>query len=293
MSFSQYEALIKTIELGSLTRAAESLGYTQSGISHMLNSLENELGVKLLIRDRMGIRITSDGIQLLPYFHSVCSSQYTLNTKVQELQRLECGLVRVGTFTSVSGQWLPGILKKFRDDFPKIQFELLHGTNKDNEEWLVSGRIDCAFIRQPTDQNYVSIFLRKDPILAILPKHHELAGKTKFPVSALSKYPYIRLDDGINDEMSEIFEKTHITPATQFVVKDDYAIIAMVDSGLGISILPELMLKNSMLKVVRKPLDVPAYRNIAIAFKNQKSLSAITQRFMEYAQLWVQEEYGE
>jgi DNA-binding transcriptional LysR family regulator len=66
----------------------------------------------------------------------------------------------------------------------------------------------------------------------------------------------------------------------------------MVDNGLGISILPELMLKNSMLKIIRKPLDVPAYRNIAIAFKDQKSLPAITQKFIDYAQLWVQEEYG-
>jgi len=291
MSIMQYEALIKMIELGSLTRAADALGYTQSGISHMLNALENELGVKLLFRDRMGVRMTSDGSQLLPYFHTVCGSQHALDMKVTELKRLECGLIKVGTFTSVSGQWLPGILKKFRNDYPEIQFELHHGTNAENEEWLVSGRIDCAFIRQPTDEQYVSIFLRNDPILAILPKHHELAGKPRFPISALSQYPYIKLEDGINDEMSEIFEENKIKPATQFTVKDDYAIIAMVDNGLGISVLPELMLKNSMLKVVRKQLDVPAYRNIAIAFKNQNSLNAITQKFMTCVQLWVQEEY--
>ena len=127
MSISQYEAFLKTIELGSLTKAAESLGYTQSGISHMLNALENECGLKLLVRDRSGVRITSDGQQLLPYFQGICNGQHDLSQKINEIHRLESGLVRVGTFTSVSAQWLPGMIKRFREDYPKIKFELLHG----------------------------------------------------------------------------------------------------------------------------------------------------------------------
>lgn len=291
MNISQYEAFLKTIELGGLTRAAEILGYTQSGISHMLNALENECGLKLLIRDRSGVRITSEGQQLLPYFQSISSNQHNLSMKINEIHRLESGLVRIGTFTSVSAQWLPGMIKRFRADFPKIQFELLHGTNEENEEWVMNGRVDCAFVRIPANKQLESIFLRRDPLVAILPENHPLANNPFFPISALSEYPYIKLDEGVDDEISEIFENHQIIPNVQFAEKDDYAIIAMVENGLGISVLPELVLKDTSRKVISKELEIPAYRDLGIAIKDKNMLPASTQKFLDYVQLWIFEEY--
>lgn len=119
MSLQKYEAFIKTVELGSLTKAAETLGYTQSGVSHMIQSLEDEVGTKLMHRDRSGIRMTSDGEQLLPYFTDICASQHKLENKIQDILNLNSGLIRIGTFTSVSVQWLPFILKEFLEDFQK------------------------------------------------------------------------------------------------------------------------------------------------------------------------------
>lgn len=296
MSLSQYGAFIKTVECGSLTKAAEVLGYTQSGISHLLNALEKDMQMTLLIRERSGVRMTSDGQQLLPYFQAICNGYHNLSAKVKEIQRLESGLVRVGTFTSVSAQWLPGMIAAFQVDFPHIQFELLHGTNEENEAWVKNGRVDCAFVRVPGDEQLEIIFLRRDPLVAVLPENHPLAEQPTFPLANLPHYAYIKLYEGIDEEVPEVlelFQAWNLQPEVRFSEKDDYAIVAMVEKGLGISILPELVLKDTGRRVVSKVLDVPAYRDLGVAVRDQSLLSASAQTFLAYVQRWIAEEYGD
>ena len=74
MSISQYQAFLKTIELGNLTRAAEDLGYTQSGITHLLNSLESDCNLKLLVREKSGAYATADGEEIMLYVEAVWES---------------------------------------------------------------------------------------------------------------------------------------------------------------------------------------------------------------------------
>lgn len=293
MSISQYHAFLKTIELGSLTKAADALGYTQSGITHLLNSLEDECNLKLLIRDRAGVKITSDGKQLLPYIQSICNEKINLSAKINEIHRLESGLIRIGTFTSVSAQWLPGIIKTFKTSFPKIRFELHHGTNDENEAWILNGKIDCAFVRIPAHNKLESVLLKRDPIIAILSTEHPLSSKTHFPINELDRWPYIRPYEGVDDEISEIFQIHDKTPNVEFSEKDDYAIIAMVEKNLGFSILPQLVVQNSSRSIVQQQLEIPAYRDIGIAYKNKLLLSASAKTFISYVQDWINNYYSE
>ncbi|WP_090935013.1 LysR family transcriptional regulator substrate-binding protein [Pelosinus propionicus] len=174
---------------------------------------------------------------------------------------------------------------------PKIQLELLHGTNEENEEWIMQGRVDCSFIRIPTCKQLKATFLKRDPLVAVLPEKHILAKEVCFPISALSEYPYIKLNEGVDDEISEIFEIHQITPTVHFTEKDDYAIIAMVESELGISVLPKLVLENTSRKIICKELEIPAYRDLGIAIKDKSLISSSTEKFLSYVQLWVSEEY--
>lgn len=292
MNISQYEAFIKTVELNSLTKAAAALGYTQSGISHMLNALESDCGLKLLIRDRAGVRITSDGLQLIPYFQSICNCQHNLTTKINEIHRMESGLIRIGTFNSVSAQWLPGIISRFRSDFPKMQFELLHGTDVEIDNWLLNGRIDCSFVQIQENKEFDVIFLKRDPLYAILPENHELVNSPYFPMKALTEYPYIKLYEGDENEITDLFRSLKVVPNTQFIARDDYTVIAMVENGLGFSVLPELVLNGTSRKIVVKELEVPAYRDLGIAVKDKSLLSVSAQTFLTYVQSWISEEYA-
>lgn len=284
MNIQKYITFIKTVEYGSFTKASNMLNYSQSGISRMINDLEKEWGVSLLERGRSGVRLTSDGLKLLPFAKSVCNEYQKLQTQVEELNGLQSGLIRIGTFSSVATHWLPNIIKEFQKDYPNIDYELLLGDYTEIENWILEGRVDCGFLRLPTLPEFETIFLQQDKLLVVIPENHPLVDLRYFPIKALCDYPFMLLEKGAKAQISEIFERFSISPKVHFTTWDDYAIMSMVENGLGISILPELILQRVPYKIVAKELEFPCYRNICVAMREQKLLSLATKRFLEYLQ---------
>lgn len=284
MYIQKYMAFVKTVEYGSFTKAAEILNYSQSGISRMINDLEKVWSVSLLERGRAGVRLTSDGLKLLPFAQNVCNEYQKLQAQVDELNGLQSGLIRIGTFSSAATHWLPNIIKEFQKDCPNIDYELLLGDYTEIESWILTGRVDCGFLRFPTLPEFETIFLEQDKLLVVLPEDHPLAGCEYFPVKALCDYPFMLLEKGAKAEISEIFEKCNIEPKIHFTTWDDYAIMSMVESGLGISILPELILQRIPYRIVTKELDIPAYRKIGLAMRDKKTASLAVKRFLDYLQ---------
>ena len=275
-------AFLQTVEYGSFTKAAEALNYSQSGVSRMINDLEREWKVSLLERGRAGVRLTSDGLKLLPHVKCVCEEYQKLQMQVDALNGLQSGLIRIGTFSSVATHWLPNMIQEFQKDYPNIDYELLLGDYTEIEEWILEGRVDCGFLRLPTHPDLETIFLEQDPLLAILPEEHPLAGCDRVPVAALCSDPFLLLEKGAKAEVSEIFERCGLLPNVRFTTWDDYAIMSMVENGLGISILPQLILRRVPYRIVAKELDVPAYRKIGLALRNKKTASLAVKRFLEY-----------
>lgn len=281
-SIQKYMAFVKTVECGSFTRAAGVLNYSQSGISRMIGDLEREWQVTLLERGKSGVRLTSEGTRLLPYAKRVCSEYEKLQAEVDEINGLKSGLIRIGTFSSVATHWLPNIIREFQKEYPGIDYELILGDYTEIETWIEEGRVDCGFLRLPARKELESVFLEQDRLLVVLPEGHPLAALEKIPVSALCGEPFMLLEKGAKAEVSEIFERNGFTPRVHFTTWDDYAIMSMVESGLGISILPELILKRIPYRVVARELEIPAYRNIGLAWKEKKGTSPMLKRFMEY-----------
>ena len=281
-SIQKYLAFVKTVECGSFTRAAGVLNYSQSGISRMIGDLEREWQVTLLERGKSGVRLTSEGTRLLPYAKRVCSEYEKLQAEVDEINGLKSGLIRIGTFSSVATHWLPNIIREFQKEYPGIDYELILGDYTEIETWIEEGRVDCGFLRLPARKELESVFLEQDRLLVVLPEGHPLAALEKIPVSALCGEPFMLLEKGAKAEVSEIFERSGLSPRVHFTTWDDYAIMSMVESGLGISILPELILKRIPYRVVARELEIPAYRNIGLAWKEKKGTSPMMKRFMEY-----------
>lgn len=282
MNIQKCRALIKTAEYGSFTKAAEALSYSQSGISRMISDLENEWKVTLLERGRSGARLTSEGISLLPYVKSVCEEYQKLATQVDELNGLQTGLIRIGTISSVATHWMPNIIREFQKDYPNIDYELLVGEHAEIESWILAGRVDCGFLRLPAHPDLETEFLERDELLAILPEEHPLAKLDRVPVEALCAEPFMLLKKGANAEVSELLERLGLRPKIHFTTWDDYAIMSMVEGGLGVSVLPQLILKRVPYRIVIKELDEPAYRDIALALRRGKSAPKAVKQFMNY-----------
>lgn len=282
MNILKYMAFIKTAEYGRFTKAAEVLHYSQSGISRMIGDLEKEWRVTLLERSRWGVSLTSDGSRLLARAQKLCEEYRKLQMEVDDLHGVQSGLIRIGTFSSVATHWLPNIIKAFQKDHPNIDYELLLGDYAEIEEWIAEGRVDCGFVRLPARPAFETIPLARDDLLAVLPERHPLAESERVPASALCSEPFILLERGARTDVTEIFEREGLSPRVRFTTWDDYAIMSMVESGLGISILPELILRRIPYRIVEKKLAVPAYREIGLALRERESASLAVKKFIEY-----------
>lgn len=277
----KYMAFIKTAECGSFTKAAELLNYSQSGISRMIGDLENEWRVSLLERNRSGVKLTSDGMRLLPYAQNICEEYRKLQMQVDDLNGLKSGLIRIGTFSSVATHWLPKIIKAFQNDYPDIDYELLLGDHSEIEKWVNDGRVDCAFTKPDISGADVTI-LERDELLAVLPEDHPLTKYEKIPVYELCRYPFILLEKGGKTEVSAVFDNAGQKPDVRFTTWDDYAVMSMAENGLGIGILPKLILRRAPYKICTRSIEPQACRDICFAVRDNRTVSLAVKRFSEY-----------
>ncbi|MBQ9249332.1 MAG: LysR family transcriptional regulator [Oscillospiraceae bacterium] len=287
MNLAKYEALVSVVEQGSLTRAAQSLGCTQSAVSHSIDSLEKELGFPLLKRGRAGVQLTAEGERLLPAVNALLSSAEQLNQTAASIRGLDAGTVRIGAFTSVAVHWLPAVLKEFQTDYPKVEFKLLNGDYHDVEQWLSDGSIDIGFVNVPCALDCECIPLMEDRLLAILPEDSRFASYPRFPLVECETEPFISLLESSDHDARRALEAAGVHPNVRFYTKDDYAIIAMVEQGLGMSIMPELLLKGRRDRLLVLPLVPEAKRTIGIAIAAGSKAGPATRRFADYVVRYV------
>jgi len=286
MSMKKYEAFVKTVELGSLTKAAEALNSTQSRISHVIKDLEQGFGFSLLHRSRSGIALTEAGELLLPAMQSILQQNEALQELAAEIRDAAAGTVRVGAFTSVAVHWLPGMIRTFQEGHPKVEIQLLNGDYHDIEQWLKNGEIDLGFVSLPAPEGVSTISLAEDPLVAIFPKGHRLAQNDSIPIEALSSDPFISLRQSSAQDIHRALDKAGIHPNIKYTTRDDYAILAMVEQGLGISIVPQLLIQGRTQNLEVRPLNPACSRTIALAVAND-ALSPASQAFIETAEEWI------
>lgn len=287
MDIKKYEIFLRVVEEGSLTRAAAALNCTQSAVSHGLISLEQELGFPLLRRSRAGVRLTEEGERILPAVRSVMNAMEQLRQVASGVQGLETGTVRIGTFTSVAVHWLPGMIKTFRRDYPGVDFRIMSGDYHDVEQWLAEGSVDVGFVTLPGPAGCRCVPLAEDRILAVVPRDHRFAALPRFPLSLAGDEPFISLLEASDRDLRRALEAVGVEPNIAMQTKDDYAIIAMVENGLGISIMPELLLRGRSDNVRVMELAPPAGRTIALAQPENMQPGPATERFVQYAVDWI------
>lgn len=289
MNTIKYKILLKAVELGSITRAAEDMGYTQSAVSRSIADLEREWDVTLLTRNKDGVVLSAQGESLLPYIQSLCNAQRTLESQVSALHGLTSGTLRVGTFTSVSIHWLPSIMKEFLSLYPGIRFDLISKWEfAEVEEVVRRGQVDCGFLALPAGDALETVFLRRDRLLAVLPRSHPLAHADCYPIARFAQDPYIRIQEQWDMEISRIFQEENLRPNIQYTVNDDFAILSMVEQGLGISLLPEMVVRGSQRDLAALPLERPRYREIGLAVRRGGTISPLTRRFRDFVLQWLE-----
>jgi DNA-binding transcriptional LysR family regulator len=288
LSIGKYEIFHTVVELGSLTKASESLNISQSGVSHAISSLEKELGCSLLIRNKAGIRLTVNGERMLLYIRDILNLNKKMLQEAGELRGLEIGTVKIGTFSSISVEWLPGILKKFIDQYPHIKVEVFEGKQEEISEWISHGIIDFGFLMLPAADLEV-LHLKRETFYCVVPEFHHLGSEKSLKPNALKGEKLI-LQNSTLKIIHNIFKSSKHAPEIAFRLDDEQAVISMVKNSLGVAILPEIALHNVPDGVTTIPIsDELVISSIGIGSISFKNLSPAAEKFIAASTLWLNE----
>lgn len=283
MDTARYRALLAAAETGSLSRAAERLHYTPSGVSQLIDALERDLGFALLSRSRRGVELTHAGQRLLPIFRELLRQEEVLLQTADRLRGLETGTVRIGTYPSIGRIWLPRVIRDFQQKHPKIEILVVEGIWQELHEQLKQLKLDLAFLSdsQPVELEWIP--LAEDPMLAILPMEHPLAGEAAYPLERCQQESFIMPAMGQDVDVTALLRRHGLTPEIRVVTMENPSVLAMIELGMGMSIMNELITENWQYQVAKLPLDPPESITLGAALPSVEEASPAAREFLREA----------
>lgn len=282
MNILTCEMIVKIAELKSLARTAEYFSYTPSRISQLLKAAEDEFGLVLFYRGKTGLLPTTECQAMLPALRDLLDSQRQFQDQLSRLKQLQTGSIRIGAFTSLSCHWLPQRLKGFSAAYPNIQFELKLGDSDQIAQWVRIGTVDIGLTIDPQAEDLRFQLLLEDSFAVVLPEDHPLARREALPLDLLQGESFIFLEPEDNRPIESHMEQLGFRPRVKYRVKDDYTIMALVENGLGISILPRLVLNRAPYRIRAVEL-LPSYRRqVGIVLQKSRAVSHATQCLVSF-----------
>ncbi len=290
LKIKKYEVFICACECKSVSQTAKIFGNSQSGITQLLNSLEDELGLKLLVRNKNGVRMTNEGHLMYNAIKKVVEANRSVKDLADRLKMDGENILRIGAFKSIAVNWLPIIIKEFGEENPLAEFEIFDGGYFEIEEKLRSKELDVGFVSMPFDEDCPCRMLMRDSLLAVIPQNHRLAGQRCVSAREFERESVVSLVDNTDRDARIYLEKNGIVPNIKYKSADDYAMLSMVENELGICIAHQLVLKNGNHRVLTKPLNPEAFRTIGLALPQNENRKPLVNKFADFVEAWVKKE---
>ncbi len=259
------------------------MGYTPSGVSHMADAVEAELGVTILQRGRGGVSLTNAGAALFSSMRELVRSETLLKQQAAELTGIDKGTVTIGSYPSIASQWLPQIMMDFHRNYPRIKMQLMEGTHQELDQWMDEYKLDfCIYTYLPGGSDHEWIPLREDQMVVVLPPDHPLSGKGAIRAEEINGQPFIMPAGGHDRDVMLILDELAIKPDIQFSTIENIALLSMIRCGLGISIMNRLVTSDYADRVAVRPLDPPRHCTMGIALPSLKNASPAARKMIQY-----------
>lgn len=292
MSLWNYAIFDLIVSTGNLRRAAEIMNLTSSAVSHSLIKLEKEFGFPLLIRDRTGIELTEHGREILPHIRAVLAMDKKLHAEVERISGKMRGSIRIGVFNSICCTWLPSIIRQIRREYPEIKVSIVQGSYDDMEKGLSEGTLDLAFVSMPTKRNISAIPLLRDRLLCATPRDFFPRNKEYITIDEIREQEVIIPGTGSDFDAIAFMKENDLELEIPHNIIEDSSIIALVESGLGITIIPELVLQGVKGNVNIFPIENAPYRMIGLATQKSEFATAMSDTILKLILNYVQVEYA-
>ena len=295
MDAKKVQALLAAIDLGSLTAAASELGYTQSGLTHMMNSLETELGLNLLLRNKSGVRLSPAGQELLPELRNLADAAEVLSQAAEQLRQRNCSTLRLGAYSSIARHWVPQIMAEYRKVCPDTQVSLIMDGLVELYSAVRDDRLDCIMTSydESLAQGFGWIPLWEDELVAVLPESFPLEGDV-LPVERFDETQFLMPSQGADTYIRPIFAASprKIGPHIITTNLDDESIVSMVEHGLGVSLLSRLVVKGMNYQVKIVPISPKYFRSLGIIVSEKRMHDKNIRRLINCSQSIITAKYG-
>ena len=284
METEKYRILLKTIETGSLSDAAEALGYTPSGVSRAISALEEETDLILLKRTHTGVTPTKECEELLPSIIKIVRQEEQLNQMASQLKGLEKGEIVIGTAYNNFYPQISKLIYDFTRKYPDIEVQIVEGASSALVRMIENNAADfCIISRRKGKYHWVHVL--EDELVAIVSRDSVYASKQTFNIKDFEKEPFIEIYSGQETDNSLFLDEQRIKPNTKYKTHDPYAAYAMVQAGLGVTLTNKIWLQSLGDQVAALPLSTPHIVNIGIAMQPEELASPAAKRFFQFSSL--------
>lgn len=269
MTLLTYQVFKTVADIGSFHKAADILGLTPSAISHAISNMENELGFSVMNRSKTGITLTNYGERLLPYVNAVLNSDESLQQMIAKMNGLKTGKVKIGVFSSVCTNWLPDILKTFREKYEEIHIEVYQGTYDEVAYWIKTGIVDLGFLSVSSAKDIPIEPLFKDPLVCVLPRNaKDMRHPEYVDIEEMKKHQFVTQREGTDADIQNFLKENDLQIQSSYHVVDDLSTVRLVEQGFGICLMPRLVMNDIPYDVTCYPIRPDACRIIGIAALN-------------------------
>ncbi len=284
MDLNRYALFLDVATTKNFTKSGIRMGYTQSGVSHVLKSMESELGFSLFVRTKHGVELTSEAERILPLVRNLLEMNRKLDNVVDSLTQQNEKRLTIATLASISHNWLPDIIAAFVRENPSITLELIEGNPKELCNALEEKKADLAFLSHSSATDFEWISLYEDPMLAILPDNYDISGMTAFPISHFEGQSFLLPAKEVYTDLPDLLVNHGVHVNVVCLAREDLSLMHLVSSGLGMTIMPQLSVLDMKYPLNVLPLKPNLTRELGIAYCKGEQLSPIAKQFIEIAQ---------
>lgn len=288
---TKYEMILSVYHTHSISVTAEKYNYTQSAISQAIKSFEKELGLPLFKRTKNGMLPISNTEEIIRELRTICDAENRIADIASNLTSLKNGYIHIGTIKSIAYNWLPSMVKNFSKKYPNIHFKISMGSSSQLHDKLDQNEVDCIFVSNYLLPDNLEFYpMDTDELMLLTSRSHPLADKLKVNLADIKDENYIYSEDGFDYEASGIFEQNDIHPTVLYQLDDDVAVQKMVSDGMGISVLPKLLLSNPPFDICIRPFTEHYKRTLGVAYLKDSELDPATEAFLDYVKEWKSNE---
>lgn len=274
MDTFKLKAILRAVETGSMAKAAKEFSYTPSALSHSIDSLEKELGVKLLERSPKGVAFSREGEKLETKLRAVIEAERELFESADKLCSNNQKTLRIGAYASISTSFLPEILNGFKEKYPEISISITLGNYV--SDWLKNDFADVILAGMVDDAEWLPVI--KDEFMAVVPENM-FKDRNSISIEELYPFTYIMNESKIGDTYIDLKKFKDVLP---FEAEGYTTVIPLISEGMGISFLPQLVLGKRQNGINILKINPPVYRTLGASYKKGLSSKSPTMLFINY-----------